>query len=397
MTNSRPSSLADDSETPDNAGRLLMMNTVDDDAPAILSTRQRRDRILISIFIGVLAITAVYNFLIATPRYASQFSYVIRSASPSRERFNFMNFSASGESSDNSEAIVAFIKSRDMVALLNRDRFLSRVFGAPGIDPFSSFPSLLAGEGEEQLFRHYLHFVDADFDEKSDITYIEVQAFSAKQAQTLAERIRQASEDKVNGLNVRARAGLSRSAELEVDSARAELSDVLRQLQNARNRNQVLDPKLQSGAAVRVASASAEELAAIDVEIAQTMRTAPGNPGLALLKARRNALRDELDRQFGAMAGSTGSLADRIRGSEELAVARDAAEKRLLGASLALASARNDADRNRLYLEWISRPSRPDEPLYPRKGRNLLIAALLSAALLWIMRSLSELLFDADE
>src|SRR6185369_530425 len=97
------------------------------------------------------------------------------------------------------------------------------------------------------------------------------------------------------------------------------------------------------------------------------------------------------------MAGGPNSLADRIRVSEELTVAQEAAEKRLLGASLALANARSNADRNRLYLEWISQPNRPDEPLYPRRGRNMLLAALLSIAVLWIVRSLSELLYDSDE
>lgn len=381
----------------DNTGQLVLIESHEAEASAVLSPHQRRDRILLAVFAAVMVITAAYNYLIATPRYASQFSYVVRSATPARDRISFMNFSANGESSDNAEAIIAYVASRDLIGTINRDGLVSRMFEGPTLDLFSGFPSLLAGSGREHLFRHFQHYLDASYDEKTDISYIEVQAFTAETAQTLAERIRVASEDMVNRLNTRARAGMTQAAEREVAAARANLAGILGQINTVQTRNGVLDPELQSRAAVKVASHFAEELATIDIEIAQTKRAAPNNPAIAQMRSRREAIRRELNRQSTAMAGGPNSLADRIRVSEELTVAQEAAEKRLLGASLALANARSNADRNRLYLEWISQPNRPDEPLYPRRGRNMLLAAVLSIAVLWIVRSLSELLYDSDE
>ena len=378
-------------------GQLVQLEALGDPEPIVLSSRQKRDRVLAGLFVATVSVAAVYNFLIATPRYASQFSYVVRSSTSSHDRFSFMNFSASGEGSDNSQAIITYLSSRDLIHQINQDGLVTRIFAAPQLDMFSAFPSPVSGKGEEHLFRHFRHYVDAYYDDKSNISYVEVQAFTPSDAQALAERMRRASEDKINTLNTRARAGMTAAAELEVAAARADLARVLADLTHARNHGGVIDPTLQSGAAVKVASGIAEDLAQIDVQIAQTRRAAPGNPGLAQMESRRAAIQAELARQNAAMAGGQGSLANRIEGSEELNVAREAAEKRLLGASLALATARTNADRNRLYLEWISAPNRPDEPLYPRRGRNMALVAALSLALLWIVRSLSELLFDADE
>lgn len=382
---------------PVESGLLTQIEACSDTQVLVRSTRQRRDRALLWLFVAILAITAIYNFVIATPRYASQFSYVVRSATPAHDRFSFMNFSASGESSDNGQAIIAYLGSRDLVGQINRDGLLTRIFSESRVDFLSAFPSALAGHGTEHLFRHFQNYLDAEYDEKSNISYVEVQAFTPQDAQQLAERLRQASEYKVNALNERARAGMTQAAEKEVAAARTDLARALDQLTLARNRGRVIDPKIQSAAAVALAAGLADDLATIQVEIDETRRMAPDNPSLGQLQAKRDALRQQLARESAGMAGGPGSLADRIEGSEALAVVRDAAEKRLLAASLALASARSTADRNRLYIEWISQPSRPDEPRYPRGMRNMALVAALCLGLLWIFRSLSELLFDADE
>ena len=107
---------------PSEPGQLEMVEAYVDTAPAIVSARQVRDRVLAALFVAILVVAAIYNFLIATPRYASQFSYVVRSAAPAQERFTIMNMAAAGETSDNGQAIIAYVRSRDMVAQLNREK-----------------------------------------------------------------------------------------------------------------------------------------------------------------------------------------------------------------------------------------------------------------------------------
>ena len=382
------------SDRADQGRQLILLEAYEPDRAVPLSLQQRRDRVFIVVFLVIVSVAALYNFVIATPRYRSEFSYVVRSLDSSRERFSFLNMTSGGSGADNSEAIVAFIQSRDLLEAINRDGLVTNVFAAPDVDIFNSFPSFLAGRTREDFYQHVQDYIKPEFDRQTNITYVSVEAFSAQNAWKISERVMRASEQMVNSLNARARANLIVAAENEVNSASRSLRQVLDKLNRIRNRVGVLEPKLAAGAAIKVSSLSAAELAQMNVQLAQTLRVAPNNPLIGQLRARRNAIEAELLRQSSATAGSPGSLADRVRPYEELAAERDIAEKRLLAASLALASARNSADRNRLYIERVSQPSLPDVPRYPRGFLNLLIVVLVTGAVIFIVRSLSDVVLD---
>jgi BexC/CtrB/KpsE family polysaccharide export inner-membrane protein len=381
---------------PDQGRQLILLEEDQPTTVAPISLQQRRDRILIVVFLVITAAAALYNFVIATPRYGSEFSYVVRSLDSSRERFSFLNISTNGGGADNSEAIVAYIQSRDMLEAINQDGLIARAFAAPQIDMFNAFPALLAGKTREDFYQHVQGYIDADFDHQSNITYVRVEAFSAEDAREISERVMQASERMVNSLNARARQNLLAAAQKEVETASRSLRDVLDRLNTVRGRSRILEPKLEGGAAIKVSSASAAALAQINVELAQTLSVAPDSPLIGQLRARRSALEAEVLRQNAAIAGNPGSLADRIRPYEELTVERDIAEKHLLAASLGFAGARASVDRSRFYVERISQPNLPDIARYPRGLLNLLAVMLVAAAVLFVVRALSDLVLDDD-
>lgn len=380
----------------DHGRQLILLEEEQPDGLAPLSLKRRRDRWLLAIFAIATLAAALYNFVIATPRYGSEFSYVVRSLDSSRERFSFLNVTTSGGGADNSEAIVAYIESRDLLAEINRDGLVTRTFADPRVDAFNRFPSVLAGDTREDFYHHVQGYVSAEFDQQSNITYVRVEAFSARDAKAIGERVMLASERMVNALNARARANMVVSAQTEADAANRALRGVLDRLNRVRDSARLVEPKLEAGAAIKLSSASAAELARINVQLAQTLRVAPNSPLIGQLSARRGALEAELRRQTSATAGDPGSLAARIRPYEELTAERDIAEKRLLASSLGLASARNSANRNRFYVERISQPNLPDTPRYPRGLFNLMAVMLVVGAVLFIVRSVSDLVLDDD-
>ncbi|QNA82908.1 hypothetical protein G4G27_01945 [Sphingomonas sp. So64.6b] len=374
--------------------QLVLLEEAADGVDVPEKSKRSRDLFLLGALLLVTFGAVLYNFVIATPRYSSEFSYVVRSLDSPKERFSILNVAATGGGADNSEAIVSFIRSRDMLAKLNRDGLVTRMFGATDVDMFSAFPSPVTGHSQEDLYRHFQKYLRPSFDQQSNITHVEIQAFSPTDAQTIALRVMRASEQMVNGLNQRARGSLVDSAAQDVDVATKSLAKTLDQLNGTRNDLRVLEPQLETSASIRNSSSIAGALAQANVELAQTLRVAPGSPVIGQLRARRSAIEAELNRQNSAAAGSPGSLANRIRPYEALKAQREVAEKHLLAASLSLASARANASRTELYVERISQPNLPDEPLYPRAWRNLLITIALAIAVLWIVRSLSELVLD---
>lgn len=359
-------------------------------APPLPAWRRLRRWLFAVLFALPVAAAVLYNFVVATPRYASDMSFVVRSPAAARDRIAFLNVTkANGQ--DESEAIVAYLRSRELLAAIDRDGLLTREFAGDGVDPFSAFPGLLTGSSREDFHRHVQRFVDADFDRGTGITTVEVQAFDPRHAREIARRMLILSEAMVNRLNERPRDGLIASAQQDVRAAALALDTALRRLGAARDRRGVLEPTLEAGAAIRLSSATEAQLAALNVELAQVARTAPRSPVIGQLRARRAALLRELARQGGGQTGGPGTLANRMQDIERVRAEVDVAEKRLLAASLALVSARASADRQRLYVERIAAPSLPDEPYYPRAWLNTALTALIAACVLWIALSLAEL------
>lgn len=371
------------------------------DAPADETGRPLRQlrRWLVSlVFVVPVTVAVFYNFIVATPRYASEIAFVVRSSETPHDRLSIVSLGQGGGigTSDDSEAVVAYLKSRDVLDSVNRDGLVTRTFARHGLDPVAAFPSLLAGASDEDFYRHFQAHVHSEFDRATDIIHVQVQSFTAADAQEIARRLLGASETMVNRLNRRAQTNVVSGAERDVAQASDQLKRVLAEMNDVRNRNRIIEPELDTGASVKLQSGTAAELAQIEVQLDQTLRVAPQSPLIGQLRARRSALESQLDRQIGATAGGSGSLADRLRAYEELAARRDMAEKQLMGASLQLISAHGSASRQQLYLEEIARPNLSDEARYPRRWLNLLLTLLVCGGLLWIALSLAELVFDDE-
>ena len=378
------------------APRLAMIEAHGPEVVQISSAARKRELVLLAMLVAVTLAAALYNFVIATPRYVSDMSFVLRTPAGSKERLTFLNFGGGGTGADDSHAIVAFIESRDLVETINKDGKLAAVFAAPAVDIFSAFPSVLAGSGRDEFYRHAQKYLKAEYDTETAITHVAVQAFSAEDANALAQRIKAASESKVNDLNRRARGALVETAQSEVDAVSARLMTLHQSLTEAQQRYGIIEPKLEAGAAIGLSAATARELDRINIELATTIRAAPESPKVDELRNRRKSLEAGLRVQRQRTAGGDASLAQRLEPYMALAVQRDIAEQHLLAATLALATARNSSTQEHIYIEWIAQPSMPDEPLRPRAWWNVFLTFLIAAGSLWIVRSLSDLVLADD-
>lgn len=371
------------------------------DAPAQATrtpVQHVRRWLIFLVFVIPVVVSVLYNLVVATPRYASDIAFVVRSSQTSHDRFSIASLGQGGAVgiSEDSEAVAAYLKSRDMLDNINRDALVTRTFARRGLDPIAAFPSLLSGSTHEDLYRHFQAYVQSDFDRATDIIHIRVQSFTAVEARDIAQRLLDASEVMVNRLNQRAQANVVSEAERDVAKASSEVAGVAGRINEIRNRNRIIEPELDAGASIKLQSSTAAELAQVEVQLNQTLRSAPRSLLIGQLQTRRSALRSQLHRQIGATAGGKGSLADRLRGYEALVARREIAEKQLMAASFQLVSVQGSASRQQLYLEEIARPNLPDDALYPRRWLNLLFTVLICGCLLWIAVSLADLVFDDE-
>lgn len=180
---------------------------------AVLSAQETAERpstrwpswLFMIVVLAPLAAAIVYNFGIASERFVSSTSYIVRE----NAAVTAIPSPAEGEdyarSNDNSYAIVEFVRSRDAIKLLDADGALRAMFASADVDLFSRFPSFLAGSSNEEFFEHFQHYIDADFNPSTGISTISVQAFSPAEANRIAETLLMGAEALINRLNDRAR------------------------------------------------------------------------------------------------------------------------------------------------------------------------------------------------
>ncbi len=86
-----------------------------------------------------------------------------------------------------------------------------------------------------------------------------------------------------------------------------------------------------------------------------------------MFDGRIAAYERQIRQEQAKIAGDAGSLAPKISVYEDLALAREFADRELTQATAALITAQQEARRQKLYLDRVVAPSLPDEPSQPRR------------------------------
>lgn len=322
-------------------------------------------------------LAAVYFGLIASDIYISEARFLVRS--PERQTASPLGMLLKGSgftrSQDDSYTVQDFILSRDALRALDKKLGLRHAFGQGDI--ISRFPGLDWDGSFENLHRYYQKMVGVQLDSVSSIATVTIRAFSAEDAQRMNQALLEMSETLVNQLNERGRQDMIRFAANEV--AEAEKKAKLAALTLARYRNEkgVIDPEKQSAIPLQQIAKLQDELIATKSQLAQLQMLTKDNPQIPVLKKRIQMLETEIELESGRVAGGGRSLASKAAEFQRLALEKEFADKQLASALASLEQARNEAQRQQLYLERIAHPSLPDAAMEPRRLRAILAVFVL--------------------
>jgi capsular polysaccharide transport system permease protein len=327
-------------------------------------------------------LAAAYFGLIASDRYAAEMRYVVRS--PQTQVANQLGglLQSTGYTSggDSAHAINAYIVSRDALHDLIEDVDIRAIYGSPRADLFSRFPRPFGRSTTEALFAYFETMVSAKVDRTTGITTVEVQAFSPEDAKRIADALVRRAEALSNRLTRRLRDDLVRTAEEEVARARARSLTALAALTDFRNREQTVDPTRYSAALVETIARLSLELAQMRAQQEELRRASPQSPQIAALANRIRAFEEQIASERLTLAGSADSMAPRIAEYERLMLEREFSDRLLAAAVNSLENARQDAQRQQIYVELVVTPRVPDYPAYPY--RLLAVLAVFAVAVL---------------
>jgi len=358
-------------------------------------------RLFILTVVLPMLIASLYLFAVAAPRFASSASFIVRSVAQSGTQGAPASLAQQGASGaqqggstiahDETYAVNAYLTSRDVVDQLSKNIDLRGILSRPEGDFIFRYPTFWLPNDNEFLYQRFQWIVSASVDSITTISTIEVNAFRPEDAQALATAMLEYAEALVNQMNQRSYDdGLAvanrfvAEAQKEVDAAEAELKAY-------RNTSTSIDPKAVGQAKLKVIEGLSTQLAQIQATIAQQTAITPRSPNLASLRAQAQSYRIEILKRKLEIAGSSGSEADKLETYEELTTRGELAAKTLAAAVADRDQARQDAERQHLFIQVIARPNLSrDYARYPRKGLDLLVLLAICVTLFQIPRKMGE-------
>ena len=348
-------------------------------APSFL----RRHALLLACVVLPTLLSTIYYGLIASDVYVSEAKFVVRSpnkksaASGLGAMLEGAGFSGFSRAQDDVHTVSEYVASRDALGYLNEKLNLSKSWSGGGIDLFSRFNPLGWDGSAEALYEYYRKRVKVVVDSVTGITTLTSSVFSAEQASEINQILLGQAEHIVNVLNDRGRNDLIRFAQKEVHAAEVKAKAAANALSNYRNTQAVVDPERQTQLHYEHISRLQEELVKTRSQLAQLKVFAPKSPHPPPQAMRQKTLENEIEKEMEKITGGENSLASKAAEYERLALDREFAEKQLASALASLEVARNEAQRQQLYLETISKPNLPDEAILPQRVRGIITTLVL--------------------
>jgi capsular polysaccharide transport system permease protein len=344
------------------------------------------------------AIAAVYYLAIAANQYVAEFRLSLRTVDtpPIQPLLLFGGEASRTTAVTESQIVAQFIESRAIVDELDPKLDLRRLFSSPEADWWAR---LWLPASVERLVYYWQGQIDPFYDTSTGTITVRVRAFTADDALRLAQAIVASSERLINDLSVRSRRDALSYAEAEVATAEARLKSALAAIRDFRDQQGMIDPGKSADANATLATKLRDDLLKANSELATLKDYMHEDaPPVRVLRARIRSLETQqraLAREVTANPSPqtvaptpAPALSVQLGSYEALDAERKFAEAAYQHALEALDRARDNADRQHIYIESFVPPSLPEASLYPRRWRSLGTVALIAFAV-WAIGGLA--------
>lgn len=327
-----------------------------------------------------MAVIALYLFVFASGRYETESKFYIRSAENGGSMpaggmvAALLSAGSGGMSSDDANIIVEYIRSRDMLELLD-DRFnLREAFSSRDLDLYSR---LSATASDEAFLEFYRKQVEANIGPSSIVT-LRFRAFDPEMAREVHAFILEESEAFVNRIS-------KNLANMQIDFIHQEVNrseERLRSTRNAllgfQNRAESVDPQQESTVVFSNISALESELASLRAELTRLRSYLTEDAHQVFtLRAQIRGLEQQIQEEKRRLTGDQESLNQLVFEYQNYQIDNEFALQAFTSAYASLEATRLEASQQLKNLVAIQRPALPMAPAYPRKGYILLSSLLV--------------------
>jgi capsular polysaccharide transport system permease protein len=283
--------------------------------------------------------------------------------------------------------VVNYVKSRAIVDQLEQTIGLRGVYSRREIDWLSRFNGK---NSVEDLVKYWRWKISTDVESPSGIITIRVSAFSAADAQKVANAVVSISEQLINTMSSRARRDALEETESELTRAEQRLSKARGALHDLRNAQSTLDPRRTAEGINKLIGELRLERARLEEEASSAKRSqiAESAPQMQVLRTRIQVVSDQivdLEHQMTSASGdSRGTVSSKITRFDQLELERQIAEKHYTLAVAAFERARLNAEHQKMYLTTFVAPLLPEESQWPKRFWLSLAGLIATTFLYWI-------------
>lgn len=292
-----------------------------------------------------------------------------------------MTGAGGSKDAQNSYMVLNYIKSRAIVVDLGGRDYLEEKFAPPIADYFSR---LSKDSNLEELWKYWLEHISASVDSISGILVFRADAFRAQDALDVAQDVIRLSEELVNKITLRNRTDALTRADNEVSLARQKLAEAREKLLQFRNQNFLIDP----GSRATSLGEMIAKLTLERIDLVNALSTFSGSlssdaPSQRIQRTRLAAIDQQIADLKKKLTDNQGAdvVSAQIATYEKLKLEEQFSERLYVIAQTAYENARQDLQRQQLYLVTVVAPILPESATYPRIFGN---TALLFCSLLVI-------------
>lgn len=335
-------------------------------------------------------IAGYYYYNIATPLYATKSEFLIQKADATTPGSLGGLFAGTQfATAQDSITVQSYLQSREAMQRLDREHGFKAHFSQAWIDPIKRLP---ADASNEDAYKLYLSHVKIGFDPSEGIIKMEVIAADPKTSEEFSEALISYAEEQVDQMSQRLREDQMEGAKASYEDAEAKMQAAQKRVLDLQERLGVLDPVSETAALMGQITNFETVLRQKELELKQLEDNARPNQarvdGVKGDIERLRALVAELRAQLTKNADGSASLA-RISGEMKMAETDLVTRQMMMQAALQqLETARIEANKQVRYITEGVSPVAPDEPTYPRKFENTLLAFLVFSGI-YLMISLT--------
>ncbi|WP_407877130.1 sugar ABC transporter [Francisella sciaenopsi] len=346
-------------------------------------------------------IVALYYILLATPRYESQAIVSLRQNSTMPMVDTSLSSILGGGGSDtsaNSYLLIDYILSPQMLDTLQTDLNIKAMYQSPKVDFFSR---LSRNADQLDFLDYYNKMVSLSYNQQSNAITINVQGYTAEQAQKVLDTITKDSQEIIDHISHTLAENRMKFNKEQLDIIKVKAmkaQDALVEFQNSRG---IVDPEGSVSTKATVIGTLQGQLTAAETQLTSLKSyLSPNSSEVKATEQQIIALKKQIDKEKADFLAEDkesqkqSQLDDMVSNYTWLKLNAEFAMTEYQSALQSFEAAKLDSQNQQSYLVNVVKPTLPDSAKYPRIIYNLITIFVILSALYGLGRMIITIILE---